>query len=470
MKLCWRDLWIWPNKSDEIDSAEYLIYGFILFSLKYNLDRLLATFILKEPLYDSIGLLFRLGDFFSSNTTSAFACYRLALIISSLPFLYIAIVITLKRLYSVGLKWYWIVPFFAPFVNLILFLVVGLLPAVNSPPDNIQRSKILSRFNTVIPRGMLASTAFSTLLTSIIALLITIVGITLHKNYGFILFLLTPFLLGMFPVLIFSLRQQRTFIQCFIVSIITTTAIGLLLLAFAVEGVFCILMAAPLAYLITFLGALLAYFIQRDTWKRFNNGSENQLLSLLLLFITIPFLMGAEADMNIQPHVYAVKSSVMINAKPDKIWHAVVAFTKIPPPKETMFRAGIAYPIQARIYGHGVGAVRHCIFSTGPFVEPITVWDAPHLLKFNVAQQPPIMREFSPYPNLQPPHVDNYLMSQGGQFLLTPMSNGKTLLEGTTWYTHKIWPQVYWHLWSDAVIHQIHMRVLTHIKTEVENS
>ena len=24
-----------------------------------------------------------------------------------------------------------------------------------------------------------------------------------------------------------------------------------------------------------------------------------------------------------------------------------------------------------------VGAVRHCIFSTGPFVEPITVWDEP---------------------------------------------------------------------------------------------
>jgi len=31
-------------------------------------------------------------------------------------------------------------------------------------------------------------------------------------------------------------------------------------------------------------------------------------------------------------------------------------------------------PIRAEIFGSGPGAIRHCTFSTGPFVEPIEVW------------------------------------------------------------------------------------------------
>jgi hypothetical protein len=33
-----------------------------------------------------------------------------------------------------------------------------------------------------------------------------------------------------------------------------------------------------------------------------------------------------------------------------------------------------------------------------------------------------------------------------------------------------MWPQAYWHLWSDYIIHQIHMRVLEHIRVEVERN
>jgi hypothetical protein len=45
------------------------------------------------------------------------------------------------------------------------------------------------------------------------------------------------------------------------------------------------------------------------------------------------------------------------------------------------------------------------------------------------------------------------------------LPDGKTLLEGTTWYQNRFWPAVYWHFWSDYIIHRIHQRVLVHIKT-----
>jgi hypothetical protein len=97
-------------------------------------------------------------------------------------------------------------------------------------------------------------------------------------------------------------------------------------------------------------------------------------------------------------------------------------------------------------------------------VEPITVRDAPRLLRFDVASQPAPMKELSPYGGIQPPHLDGFLRSIRGQFLLRQLPDGRTLLEGATWYRNRMWPSSYWQLWSDALIHRIHLRVLRHVK------
>ena len=159
-----------------------------------------------------------------------------------------------------------------------------------------------------------------------------------------------------------------------------------------------------------------------------------------------------------------------MNAEPEKVWPKLVTFSELKPPQELLFHTGIAYPIRAEIDGAGVGAIRHCVFSTGEFVEPIKVWDEPRLLKFAVSAQPRVMDELSPYRDLHPPHLENYLLSREGQFLLTPIPGGKTLLQGTTWYQNRFWPAAYWHVWSDYIIHRIHMRVLVHIKSLAENN
>jgi hypothetical protein len=127
-----------------------------------------------------------------------------------------------------------------------------------------------------------------------------------------------------------------------------------------------------------------------------------------------------------------------------------------------VLKLGFAYPIEAKIDGTGVGAVRYCNFNTGPFVEPITVWQEPNLLAFDVKEQPEPMTEMSPYEHLTSAHL-TYLRSLKGQFRLYE-KEGKTVLEGTTFYTHDISPDVYWRQYSDEIIHQIHLRVLNYIK------
>ena len=167
--------------------------------------------------------------------------------------------------------------------------------------------------------------------------------------------------------------------------------------------------------------------------------------------------------------MHQVNSSVIINASPEKVWPQVIAFAPIPQPQEWMFRLGIAYPQFAHIDGTGVGAVRYCVFSTGPFVEPITTWQPAKRLAFDVTSSPEPMRELSWYYDVHPPHLNGYLRSRHGEFRLVALAGGRTRLEGTTWYEIEMAPEGYWSSWSDIVIHRIHMRVLEHIKAETES-
>ena len=135
-----------------------------------------------------------------------------------------------------------------------------------------------------------------------------------------------------------------------------------------------------------------------------------------------------------------------------------------------IFRAGIAYPVSGRDLRSRRGRVRRCVFSTGAFVEPISAWDEGPLLKFAVTSNPPPVSEWSPWGNIHPPHLQGFLVSSAGEFKLVPLPGGRTRLEGTTWYRHHMWPAAYWRLWSDFIIHRIHLRVLNHVKVLSEGA
>src|SRR5204863_4533106 len=153
----------------------------------------------------------------------------------------------------------------------------------------------------------------------------------------------------------------------------------------------------------------------------------------------------------------AVTTAVEIDRPAESVWSHVVAFSNLPEPTEWIFRTGIAYPIRAAIQGAGPGAIRQCEFSTGPFVEPILVWDEPRLLQFAVTKNPAPMQEWT-YKKIHPAHLDSFLVSRQGQFLLISLPGGRTRLEGTTWYVHNLWPERYWQVWSDFIIGRVHQR------------
>lgn len=166
----------------------------------------------------------------------------------------------------------------------------------------------------------------------------------------------------------------------------------------------------------------------------------------------------------------SIDLTIEIDAPPEAVWEHVIDFPELPAPSEWYFRWGIACPQRAAIDGRGVGATRYCEFTTGTFVEPITAWQAPRRLAFDVTEQPAPMFELSPYRHVHPPHLDGYLRSNRGEFRLTALPDGRTRLEGRTWYEFDMFPQWYWTAWSDLLIHRIHERVLLHVKTLSERS
>ena len=163
-----------------------------------------------------------------------------------------------------------------------------------------------------------------------------------------------------------------------------------------------------------------------------------------------------------------VGTSIVVNAPVYLVWKNVIAFPPLAPPAEWIYQTGIAYPIGATITGSGPGAIRRCSFSTGDFVEPITVWKENHLLAFDVVSQPPSQREFGVGTITTPHKESDYMRSQRGQFRLVALDSTHTLLEGTTWYQDYFWPQAYWRPISDTIVHRIHTRVLEHVRKQAE--
>jgi len=235
------------------------------------------------------------------------------------------------------------------------------------------------------------------------------------------------------------------------------------MLLFALEGLICLVMAAPLALGGAFVGCAVAYLC---AGRKAGVAAQTPLMPPLLI---LPVLLVAEhyAPLPETP-IRPVKTVVIIDAPPELVWRHVVAFDPLPPPEHWLFRAGVAAPLGAEIEGEGVGAVRHCRFTTGDFVEPITVWQPGRELSFGVTAQPDPLRELTLFPGLRPPHLDGYLQVQRGQFLLERLPGGKTRLTGRTWYRARMFPQRYWRWWSDKVIGLVHARVLRNVALRAE--
>ena len=452
MKMTWRDLWRWDG---EIARLPFLGWAALLFAIKYNVDRLV--------IYSWFGRQWSVFSYLRqpvpglAGPSPAQNPRELAILLAvSLPFLLVGVLLSLKRLRSARLPLWLAVLFAVPILKWFLFAALAIVPErPHAPPVPAPAARWL-------PRSKLGSAALAVGLTVPLALVTCFVSTQLLQRYGWALFVGMPFCIGFLSAMIHGAREPRRLRECLAVAALAVGLTAAFLLVLAFEGAICLVMAAPLGLGLGAIGAIAGHAVQSVR----QHHAPAQVFGLPIL--ALPLMFGSEALRPGPPPVFEEVTAIEVNAPVEVVWRHVVEFSQLPPPHELMFKLGIAYPIRAEIQGRGVGAVRHCLFSTGAFVEPITVWDEPRRLKFSVTSNPAPLEEWTPYHDIHPPHLHGFLVSEGGQFLLTPLPGGRTRLEGTTWYRHTMWPATYWRLWSDQIIHSIHQRVLSHVRDLAE--
>jgi uncharacterized membrane protein YhaH (DUF805 family) len=376
----------------------------------------------------------------------------IALTAWTLPFVWIGVSMTMRRAVDAGRSAWLCLVFFIPVVNYLLMLWLCIAPtAPRRAPRPARELQADEKVKSAL-LGVAAGLA--------VTIPTVLISVYVRKTYSTGLFLGTPFTLGAISAHVFNSRAARTVGETIEMVLITVSIAGLAIVLFALEGVFCIALAVPIAAVVAMLGGLLGRAIAiRGAEPAARTGMAALVAPLLVL-----------AEPLAPPAVHEVVTVVEVAAPPAVVWRHVISFPDLPPPTEWLFRIGVAAPTRARLEGTGVGATRYCDFTTGSFVEPVTAWEDNRLLAFDITVQAPPMREWSPYRDVNPPHLDGYFRATHGEFRLTPLPGGRTRLEGRTAYVVDMFPQVYWTVPAGRIVAAIHGRVLRHIQALSESS
>ena len=260
-----------------------------------------------------------------------------------------------------------------------------------------------------------------------------------------------------------SSRAGRTLSQSIGAAFLTLTAILTILGFAAMEGVICILMAAPFVGLLGIIGALLGHWLATLTSRPAYQVQSAAWLAVIVCAV-------GESVTPPAPLEDVVTSEVIINATPAQVWKQLKDIRDLPAPTEPLFVFGVAHPLETYVVGEGgVGAARVCRLSTGDMPERITVWKPEQELQFVVLDTPATMREATFFGReLEAAHLHGTYTSLEGGFRLEALPNGQTRLTGNSRYLLTITPASYWNLWTRQIVSQVQLRVMNHVKAKAE--
>jgi hypothetical protein len=440
-----------------IDRRTYITAGVSLMLFKYLVDAA-AIAVVTGEFWTPLDYLLPLITFNAEKVARFPQGLSIGLLLWTLPFIWIGVVLSVRRALDAHIFPGVVVAFFVPFLNYLLMIALAVSPThvsewrADIEPPAPARPAV--RAGASAQWGVVSGVA-----TGIAGIVVAVLGL---RTYGGSVFLGLPFAIGLVSAVVANRIEPRTRRETVMIGLAALAVVGGALLLFALEGAICLAMAVPIAAPIAMMGSLVGQLI---------SGRE-QLPSptrITLLLLAVPLGTTIEAALP-SPAVRVVMTAIEIDAPAPAVWRHVVSFAEITAAPPWLLRTGLAYPLRARIEGAGVGAVRHCEFTTGAFVEPITRWDEPRVLAFDVVSQPAPLHEWSPYSRVFAPHLDGFFRTSQGEFRLIPAGPGRTRLEGRTWYVLRMAPSLYWNVIADSILHAIHQRVLEHVKAQAEQS
>jgi hypothetical protein len=286
-------------------------------------------------------------------------------------------------------------------------------------------------------------------------------GTLVFGTYGYSLFLLMPFVVGTISGYLANFRGDIGGRQTAWAVAIAVGFGSLTLVAVAVEGLICIVMAAPLGLGMALIGGVLGRAMALQA--RRPAGQTLPCLALLPLMFSIENVLPPVAH-------FDTDQTIAVAAPPDVVWRSILSTDPIEGPLALPFRLGVAYPLRGEVRGEGVGVERIGEFSTGTAIERVTEWVPNQKLAFVIVRDIPGMRELSPYEHVHAPHVIGYFRTNSTSFELVRRSDAGTDIVVRTSHELRLDPVPYWLPMARWIVRQNNARVLEHIRSHAEQS
>jgi hypothetical protein len=280
--------------------------------------------------------------------------------------------------------------------------------------------------------------------------------------FGVAIFAGLPFATGVSSGVIIR-RAGGTFGQAVGAGMTLIGAVILILCASLMEGILCVIMAAPFGAWMAFLGVVTGFFLAKQ------RVADGRLQSAAWLAIVAT--VGLEGWNPPAPLEASASSEIVIDAPVARVWAELHDIRDLPAADDNLlFRFGVAHPTGTATDGQGVGAARLCKLSTGDMPEIVTVWKPGQELRFKVLSTPPSMRETGFFGRtIDTTHIHSAYASLDGGFKLTALPDGRTRLVGESHYLLNIAPATYWNLWTEAIVRMVQRRVMEHVKKQAES-
>lgn len=226
------------------------------------------------------------------------------------------------------------------------------------------------------------------------------------------------------------------------------------------EGVICLVMLSPIWLGSGWAGA----FAMRAQRKRRGRALESS-------FLIIPLVAAmVEAQVPIPHETVTLTRSVVVNAAPAEIWRYAVSSRDIGAHEGrwtlTHNIIGMPRPRDSVVVGTGVGAVRTAYWGDHVnFEERIVAWEPGRKLgwRFNFTNS-----SVQDYTDKHISPDGQFLEVDSGDYVLRPVSAGKTELTLTTRYIAKTHVNPYAKLWGELMMGDVEENVLTIIKDRAE--
>lgn len=315
--------------------------------------------------------------------------------------------------------------------------------------------ELASEFSRTSTSHVIAGTLVG---VAIILLAVTISALVFGV-YGWGLFVLTPFVVGLTTGYLVNRGELQT-MKTTNGLVLLAAALGCFgLIMFALEGLICLILASPLAALLAIAGGALGRRIARV-------GKEPT--GSLYCVALLPLMFAADA---ISPPdaLMLTDESIVINAPASRVWQALTSDDPISEAPTLAGRLGLAYPQRGQLAGRGIGAARSGYFSTGVAREKVTEWEEGRTLGFTVLDQPPAMTEMSPYRHVHAPHVNGYFETGETRFEIQPLNGEKSKLTILAAHRLRIDPVIYWEPIARWAANSNTRRVLRDLKSKAES-